>query len=337
MLKLYKIIFFNSMIMGTLIAISSYTWLGMWMGLEINLLSIIPLMSSSKNMFASEASLKYFITQSMASLILLLSIILMLVSTEFITPMVNSALETLLNSALLTKLGAAPFHYWFPEIMEGLNWFNCSILLTWQKIAPMALLMNNWLQINFMTFIILASLMVSILMSFNQVSLRKIMAFSSINHIAWMIAAFMVSTSAWFIYLLIYIVITLNITLIFNYGKLLFVNQLPLFLSQNKITKLSLMINFLSLGGLPPFLGFMPKWIAINWMVLSKQSILAFILIIFTLVMLYIYVRILMSSLVIQHSENKITIQTLSVFPAFMLNFISLSSLLSCTFLFNLI
>nr|YP_010952381.1 NADH dehydrogenase subunit 2 [Pseudabris przewalskyi]WMQ52475.1 NADH dehydrogenase subunit 2 [Pseudabris przewalskyi] len=337
MLKLYKILFFNTMILGTLIAISSYTWLGMWMGLEINLLSIIPLMSSSKNMFASEASLKYFITQSMASLILLLSIILMLVSTEFITPMMNPALETLLNSALLTKLGAAPFHYWFPEIMEGLNWFNCSILLTWQKIAPMSLLMNNWLQVNFMTFIILASLSVSILMSFNQVSLRKIMAFSSINHIAWMIAAFMASASAWFIYILIYIVITLNITLIFNYGKLLFINQLPLFFKQNKITKLSLMINFLSLGGLPPFLGFLPKWITINWLVLSKHSILAFILIIFTLVMLYIYVRILMSSLVIQHNETKISMQNIGVFPAFMLNFISLSSLLSCTFLFNLI
>nr|YP_010952394.1 NADH dehydrogenase subunit 2 [Pseudabris longiventris]WMQ52488.1 NADH dehydrogenase subunit 2 [Pseudabris longiventris] len=337
MLKLYKIMFFNSMILGTLIAISSYSWLGMWMGLEINLLSIIPLMSSSKNMFASEASLKYFITQSMASLILLLSIILMLVSTEFITPMMNPALETLLNSALLTKLGAAPFHYWFPEIMEGLNWFNCSILLTWQKIAPMALIMNNWLQANFMTFVILASLTVSIFMSFNQISLRKIMAFSSINHIAWMIAALMASASAWFIYLLIYIVITLNITMIFNYGKLLFVNQLPSFLKQNKITKLSLMINFLSLGGLPPFLGFMPKWIAINWMIMSKQSILAFILIIFTLVMLYIYVRILMSSLVMQHSETKFTIQNLSIYPAFMLNFISLSSLLSCTFLFNLI
>nr|YP_010309808.1 NADH dehydrogenase subunit 2 [Mylabris quadripunctata]UMR54925.1 NADH dehydrogenase subunit 2 [Mylabris quadripunctata] len=337
MLKLNKILFFNSMILGTLIAISAYSWLGMWMGLEVNLLSIIPLMNSSKNMYASEASLKYFITQTMASLVLLLSIILMLVSTEFITPMMNPALETLLNSALLTKLGAAPFHFWFPEVMEGLNWFNCSILLTWQKIAPMVLLMNNPMQMNFMTFIILASLMVSTLMSFNQISLRKILAFSSINHIAWMLAASLVSFSVWFIYLLSYIVITLNITFMFNHGKLLFMNQLPLLLSQNKISKLSLMINFFSLGGLPPFLGFLPKWFTINWMLIHGLPILAFILIILTLIMLFVYVRILMPAILIQYTESKLPAEKLSGFSVFMFNFISLSSLITCTFMFNLI
>nr|YP_010981230.1 NADH dehydrogenase subunit 2 [Mylabris sibirica]WOE90360.1 NADH dehydrogenase subunit 2 [Mylabris sibirica] len=337
MLKLNSIFFFNSMILGTLIAISSYSWLGMWMGLEVNLLSIIPLMNSSKNMYASEASLKYFITQTMASLILLLSIILMLVSTEFITPMVNSTLKTLLNSALLTKLGAAPFHYWFPEVMEGLSWFNCAILLTWQKIAPMVLLMNNPCQMNFIVFIILASLTVSILMSLNQISLRKIMAFSSINHIAWMLSASLVSPSVWLIYLACYMVITLNITFLFNHGNLLFVNQLPLTLKDSKITKLSLMVNFLSLGGLPPFLGFLPKWFTINWMVAFGLPILAFILIVMTLVMLFVYVRVLMPALLIQNHETKLPVENLKEFPAFVFNFVSLFSLTACTFLFNLI
>nr|YP_009935657.1 NADH dehydrogenase subunit 2 [Mylabris calida]QNS38535.1 NADH dehydrogenase subunit 2 [Mylabris calida] len=337
MLKLNKILFFNSMILGTLIAISSYSWLGMWMGLEINLLSIIPLMNSSKNMYASEASLKYFITQVMASLILLLSIILMLISTEFISPMMNSAMEILLNSALLTKLGAAPFHYWFPEVMEGLNWFNCVILLTWQKIAPMALLMNSPFQINFMIFIILSSLIVSTLMSLNQISLRKIMAFSSINHIAWMLSAMLTSFSVWFIYLLVYMMITFNIVYLFNHGKLFFINQLPAFLNQNKTSKLSLMINFLSLGGLPPFLGFLPKWFTVNWMVFNGLSILAFILIILTLAVLFIYVRLILSSLTIMHTETKLPVEKLSVLPAFMFNLISLFSLIACTFLFNLI
>nr|YP_010688328.1 NADH dehydrogenase subunit 2 [Mylabris phalerata]WBR65756.1 NADH dehydrogenase subunit 2 [Mylabris phalerata] len=337
MLKLYKIMFFNSMIMGTLIAISSYSWFGMWMGLEINLLSVIPLFNSAKNMYSSEASLKYFLTQAMASLILLLSFILMMVSTELISPSMSLAKETLLNSALLTKLGAAPFHYWFPEVMEGLNWFNCTLLLTWQKIAPMCILVMSTPKTEFMIFIILVSLIISTIMSFNQISLRKIMAYSSINHIAWMLSAMLTSISIWFVYLMIYLIITINITSIFTYSKLMYINQLPLFMNQNKTTKISLMINFLSLGGLPPFLGFLPKWFTINLMIMENLSILAFLLIILTLIMLFVYIRIILSSLIIQSSESKIPSNSLKPFLIYLINFISLSSLISCTFLFNFI
>nr|YP_010309795.1 NADH dehydrogenase subunit 2 [Megetra punctata]UMR54912.1 NADH dehydrogenase subunit 2 [Megetra punctata] len=335
MLKLSKIIFFNMMILGTLIAISSYTWLGMWMGLEINLLSVIPLMNSSKNMFSSEASLKYFITQAFASLILLLSINLMLITNEFITPMMNSSLVMVLNSALLTKLGAAPFHFWFPEVLEGLNWPVCSILLTWQKIAPMVLLINNPLHIKFLFMIILASLTISTIMSMNQVSLRKIIAFSSINHIAWLISSLLCSTSIWFIYLIIYFSITLNITMIFNAKKIFFINQISAFFNQNKNLKFSLMINFLSLGGLPPFLGFLPKWLTINWMALHNYHVIAVILIVMTLVMLFIYIRIIMTSLILSYNEPKFFIAKTSQFLNFMFNFLTLSSLIGCTLMFN--
>nr|YP_009711992.1 NADH dehydrogenase subunit 2 [Epicauta impressicornis]QGA73696.1 NADH dehydrogenase subunit 2 [Epicauta impressicornis] len=337
MVKLYKIMFFNSMILGTLIAISSFSWLGMWMGLEINLLSIIPLMNSSKNMLSSEASLKYFITQTLASLVLMLSITLMMIVNEFITPMVNSQLTMLLNSALLTKLGAAPFHFWFPEVIEGLNWFNCSILLTWQKIAPMALLMNNHLMINFIIIIILMSLMVSTLMSLNQLSLRKIMAFSSINHIAWMMSAMISSFSIWMIYLMIYTFITLTITYTFNHMKINLINQIPLMLNSHKMFKFSMMANFMSLGGLPPFLGFLPKWLTINWMIIHNFTLLALILIIATLIMLFVYIRILTSSLLLSHNETKKIDFKMNKFLALSFNFFAITGLASCTLIFSLL
>nr|YP_009228282.1 NADH dehydrogenase subunit 2 [Epicauta chinensis]AKL79031.1 NADH dehydrogenase subunit 2 [Epicauta chinensis] len=337
MVKLYKIMFFNSMILGTIIAISSFSWLGMWMGLEINLLSIIPLMNSSKNMLSSEASMKYFITQTMASLVLMLSITLMMIVNEFITPMMNIPLTTLLNSALLTKLGAAPFHFWFPEVMEGLNWFNCSILLTLQKIAPMALIMNNHLMINFIVIIILISLMVSTIMSMNQMSLRKIMAFSSINHIAWMMSAMISSFSIWLIYLTIYIFITLNITYALNYSKINLISQIPSVLNSHKMMKFSLMANFMSLGGLPPFLGFMPKWLTINWMIIHNFTLLALILIIATLIMLFVYIRIMTSALLISHNETKKINLKMNKFLALSFNFLAIVSLASCTLIFSLL
>nr|AXS66561.1 NADH dehydrogenase subunit 2 [Tenebrionoidea sp. 9 KM-2017] len=337
MSKLYKIIFFSTMLMGTIVSISSYSWMSMWMGLEINLLSIIPLFSSSKNIYSSESSLKYFITQAMASLVLLFSIIMMLSSTEFITEKLNLTFSMMMNSALLTKIGAAPFHFWFPEVIEGLNWINSMILLTWQKIAPMVLMMNNLPSEDFLFCIIIMSLMISTMMGINQVSLRKILAFSSINHIAWMIAAMMISCSNWLVYFIIYSIININIIMIFMMTNSYFIKQIMMSLNLNKPLKLILMLNFFSLGGLPPFIGFLPKWLTINWLITNNFFMITFLLIVFTLIMLYIYTRLMFSILVFSFSEsmvysNQIKNKTFLIMSAFFL-----SSLILCTLMFNML
>nr|AXS65541.1 NADH dehydrogenase subunit 2 [Tenebrionoidea sp. 18 KM-2017] len=306
MFPLYKIIFFNSMIAGTLISISSYSWMSMWMGLEINLLSIIPLMNNAKNVYSTEASIKYFLTQVLASLILLFSIIMLLLSNEFITPLVNQSLMMIMNSSLLTKLGAAPFHFWFPEVMEGLNWMNCLILLTWQKIAPMILIMNNKCTPFFLMVIIITSIFISGVSALNQISLRKIMTFSSINHIGWMLTATLVGHSVWTLYFLIYTFLTLNMVLIFSWTKTYFIKQLSNSMNENKLVKFTIMLNFLSLGGLPPFLGFLPKWMIVNLLSYGQMFFLAVTMIILTLLSLFIYVRLMFFSMILLNIETKI-------------------------------
>nr|AXS65049.1 NADH dehydrogenase subunit 2 [Tenebrionoidea sp. 5 KM-2017] len=336
MMKLYKLMFFNLMALGTMISISSYSWMGMWMGLEINLLSIIPLLNSSKNMLKSESSLKYFISQALASLIMLFSIITMLSTTEFITIQVNSSLILILNSSLLTKMGAAPFHFWFPEVMEGQNWNLCLIILTWQKIAPMILLMNNTININFMTFTILASLIVSALMAFNQTSLRKILTFSSINHLAWLNTSILISFSFWLIYFIIYCITTLNIIIMFKMTNSFYLKQLINALNKNKLFKLTLLLNFFSLSGIPPFIGFLPKWLVINWLTLKNFYWLNFILIIMTLVMIFIYMQIIFSSLLLNFNENLNSIN-FNHFTLIFINILTLLSMIFCTLIFNFI
>nr|QWZ46323.1 NADH dehydrogenase subunit 2 [Philolithus sp. JT2] len=336
-MKLYNIMFFNTMIMGTLIAISSYSWMGMWMGLEINLLSIIPLFSSKKNILSSESSLKYFITQAMASSVLLMSVILMLVTNEFIAPTMNFYLMMVLNSALLTKLGAAPFHYWFPEVMEGLNWVNCLILLTWQKIAPMMLLMNNMMNPKFTICIIFMCMVVSTVMAFNQISLRKILTFSSINHIGWMMSTTMMSFSSWTIYFIVYTVLNMNMIAMFQQTNSFYLNQINNSINKNKMLKFALITNFMSLGGLPPFLGFLPKWIVINWMIMNNLFLTAILMIMLTLVMLFIYMRITLSSLLMQLSETKFINLKFKNNYLLIQNFITTMSLALCTLIFNLL
>nr|YP_010535337.1 NADH dehydrogenase subunit 2 [Morimospasma tuberculatum]UYB77588.1 NADH dehydrogenase subunit 2 [Morimospasma tuberculatum]WEY30146.1 NADH dehydrogenase subunit 2 [Morimospasma sp.] len=334
MWNLYKILFFFSMVMGTLIAISSYSWLSMWMGLEINLLSIIPLLSNSKNSYPAEAALKYFITQALASSILLMGVILSLNLKEFF--MENSSiLSILMSSALLTKMGAAPFHAWFPEVMDGLNWDLGLLMLTWQKIAPMILLYYICSLSMFFLMIILISTLLSGILGLNQISLRKILAYSSINHISWMLASMLHSQIIWFIYFCIYSIITLNIVIIFKEFQMFYLNQLFNLLNFSKTIKFTFILNFFSLGGLPPLLGFFPKWLVINNLVLNEFYFLSILMILFTLITLFFYLRISFSTLMMNSSETLIFISKKTKFKLFFINFISLTGLLICTLIFN--
>nr|YP_009935557.1 NADH dehydrogenase subunit 2 [Omosita colon]QNS37162.1 NADH dehydrogenase subunit 2 [Omosita colon]QVG61286.1 NADH dehydrogenase subunit 2 [Omosita colon] len=333
-MKFYKILFINSMIFGTLLSISSFSWFSMWMGLEINLLSIIPLLNSSKNIYPSEAAIKYFITQAMASSIIMLAIILYLNILEFIPQDSKIYLNIMMNSGLMIKLGAAPFHFWFPEVMEGLNWNFCLIMLTWQKIAPMILIMNN-IYFNMFTYtVIITCSLISGIQGINQISLRKILTYSSINHIGWMLASMLYSHSIWFLYFLIYSIISINIILIFNSMNIFYLKQLINTMNYNKLLKMLFSLNFLSLGGLPPFLGFLPKWLTINYLINNNLYILSTILIISTLVTLYFYLRITFNSLMMYSSENLNHNFKMNNF-VIIFNLISISGLIMCTFILN--
>nr|APX39326.1 NADH dehydrogenase subunit 2 [Longitarsus pratensis] len=327
-------LFFNTLIMGTMISISSFNWFSMWMGLEINLLSIIPLFKSHKNSYPVEATLKYFITQTLASTIILFTIIISMNLTEFMDKY-NYWLMMILNSALLTKLGAAPFHFWFPEVMEGLNWMNSLLLLTWQKLAPMILLMYNLNMSFFFSMIIILSSMISGILGINQISLRKIMSFSSINHIAWMLTSMLNMKNIWMIYFSIYSIISINIVMIFYYLNIYFIPQLFLILNKNKMIKLLFIFNFFSLGGLPPFLGFFPKWLVINNLVENNFFMLSMILIVSTLITLFYYIRLTLPSLTLNYEESLIMISNLNKYKIIIFNLISILSLIICTNIFN--
>nr|APX40057.1 NADH dehydrogenase subunit 2 [Neocrepidodera brevicollis] len=329
-------LFFNMTMMGTLVSISSFSWFSMWIGLEINLLSVIPLFKSHKNMMAAEATLKYFITQALASAIILFSIILTMNMNEFINNNYNYWILMIMNSALLTKMGAAPFHSWFPEVAEGLNWMNNLILLTWQKLAPMILIMYNLNMTLFFSFIIMISAIISGVWGINQMSLRKILAYSSINHIAWMLASMMNVKMIWFMYFSIYSIISMNIILIFYLFNIFYMMQLFNSLNSSKLVKIMFILNFLSLGGLPPFLGFLPKWLTINFLTMNYFYFLSFILIVFTLLTLFFYIRIAISSLTIYMNESLAMKSYIYNTLILIFNSISIMMLIVCTNMFNI-
>jgi NADH-ubiquinone oxidoreductase chain 2 len=108
-----RLLFYITLIIGTLISISSTSWLGAWLGLEINLLSFIPLMADKHNQFSTEAALKYFLTQALASAILLFAVICigLTIHLTFSRILNTDPLPIILSSTLILKIGAAPFHF----------------------------------------------------------------------------------------------------------------------------------------------------------------------------------------------------------------------------------
>nr|YP_010958802.1 NADH dehydrogenase subunit 2 [Crypsiptya coclesalis]WNB40550.1 NADH dehydrogenase subunit 2 [Crypsiptya coclesalis] len=328
-----KMFFLFILFFSTLISISSNSWFGCWIGLEINLLSFIPLINNSNNILTSEASLKYFLTQAIASINLLFCIILkMMIMKNF---EMNNYLMIIINSSLLMKMGSAPFHFWFPNIIEGLSWFNSFILMTWQKISPLILL-SYYYNNNFIITIIILNSVIGAIGGFNQTSIRKLMAFSSINNLGWMLSAMMISENLWMFYFFMYSFLISIMCALFSMINMFFINQL-FFINMNYMVKLSLLINFLSLGGLPPFIGFFPKWIIINFLLNKNFYFLTFILIMMSLILLFFYIRIMYSSFMFNYLKLKwikIKIKNNLLYLLTFLSFISIWGLTLSTFFF---
>nr|YP_010944287.1 NADH dehydrogenase subunit 2 [Perforatus perforatus]WLW42145.1 NADH dehydrogenase subunit 2 [Perforatus perforatus] len=289
---------------GTLISVSSSSLFGMWMGLEINLMSFIPMIiNMESNKKSSEAAIKYFLVQAVASAIIIFSALYFYMFSGYTFSKTPNILITL---ALGMKLGMAPFHFWFPEVLEGLNWINSLILLTWQKISPLVIL-----SVFFYAEIIITLALISAIMGamsgINQTSMRKILAFSSISHLGWLTSMMYFNSSLWMDYFIIYCFTSLILCLSFWLLNLNYFSQLTL--SQNLNEKFIIFINLLSLGGLPPLLGFLPKWLAM--MVVSSNFPILIILIISSLITLYFYTRLCFSTFTLYmqsmmwHQKNK--------------------------------
>nr|URH16489.1 NADH dehydrogenase subunit 2 [Neotermes castaneus] len=299
-----KILLSTTLIGGILISISSNSWLGAWMGLEVNLMSFIPLMSSQENIYTTEASLKYFIIQALASSTLLFLVMMKALSSQDM-PLNGEMYEYAIMVPLLLKMGAAPTHWWFPSVMEGLSWTNCLLMMTVQKAAPM-MLISYLMKMNVLTSsFILASVIVGALGGMNQTSLRKMLTYSSINHTGWMLAASTGGDNLWVLYFMIYSLLTSTVTTITKSFNISFINQV---ITANSKTTISFMLftALLSLGGLPPFIGFLPKWIVIQTMI--TNNLMTFIMttmVVMSLVTLYYYLRMCYSSFMILHSEVK--------------------------------
>nr|WNH21427.1 NADH dehydrogenase subunit 2 [Diapterus auratus] len=280
--------------LGTTITFASTHWLLAWMGLEINTLAIIPLMAQHHHPRAVEATTKYFLTQATAAAMLLFAgtTNAWLSGQWDIQQMSHPLPITMMSLALALKIGLAPLHTWLPEVLQGLDLTTGLILSTWQKLAPFALLLQ--LQPTNSTLLVtlgLTSTLVGGWGGLNQTQLRKIMAYSSIAHLGWMILILQYSTSLTLLTLFLYLTMTFSAFLVFKLNKATNINLLAISWAKTPALTALTPLILLSLGGLPPLTGFMPKWLILQELTKQDLALTATFAALTALFSLYFYLR----------------------------------------------
>nr|NP_739959.1 NADH dehydrogenase subunit 2 [Allocyttus niger]BAC23555.1 NADH dehydrogenase subunit 2 [Allocyttus niger] len=280
--------------LGTTVTFASSHWLLAWMGLEINTLAIIPLMAQHHHPRAVEATTKYFLTQATAAaLILFASLTNAWITGQWeIQQMTQTVPTTMLTLALMLKLGLAPAHFWLPEVLQGLDLTTGLIISTWQKLAPLSLLLQiPSLNPNLLITIGLISTMVGGWGGLNQTQLRKIMAYSSIAHLGWMVLIITFNPKLTLMALIMYIIMTMAMFLVFKTNHTLNMNTLSTSWAKTPILTALTPLILLSLGGLPPLSGFMPKWLILQELTKQELPLTATIAALSALLSLYFYLR----------------------------------------------
>lgn len=296
-------------LIGSLIIIYCEHLLILYLGLELQTFSLFILISKNKTSIrSSEAGLKYFILGAISSGLYLLGLCLLFIfglslNVKYLFLNLDSSLVLLSTTLILLsfgfKLGLTPLHFWMPDIYEGSSWDVLSLISTLPKISVLSLFIQLMVNSNLLLLFSLSSIVIGTIGALNQTKLKRLLAYSSISQIGFIIIGFnMISSLGYeisFLYLLIYMltIISLFVTvftspILSNY----YIIELSGIQYINRILALTWLIIFLSIAGIPPLSGFISKWF-ILWNIISVDYIYSsIILIIFSVIGAFYYLRV---------------------------------------------
>nr|YP_009678571.1 NADH dehydrogenase subunit 2 [Dicrurus hottentottus]ABR29484.1 NADH dehydrogenase subunit 2 [Dicrurus hottentottus]AFN70627.1 NADH dehydrogenase subunit 2 [Dicrurus hottentottus]AIY69416.1 NADH dehydrogenase subunit 2 [Dicrurus hottentottus]QDI94239.1 NADH dehydrogenase subunit 2 [Dicrurus hottentottus]QNH73537.1 NADH dehydrogenase subunit 2 [Dicrurus hottentottus] len=291
-----KMIFATSLLLGTTITITSNHWVMAWTGLEINTLAILPLISKSHHPRAIEAATKYFLVQAAASTLVLFSSMTNAWNTGQwdITQLTHPASCLILTAAISIKLGLVPFHFWFPEVLQGSSLTTGLLLSTILKLPPITLLFMTSQSLNptLLTTMAILSAAIGGWMGLNQTQIRKILAFSSISHLGWMTIILVYNPKLTLLNFYLYVLMTSTVFLTLNSMKVLKLSTLMTAWTKTPSLSAISLLTLMSLAGLPPLTGFLPKWLIIQELTMQEMAPTAMIMSLLSLLGLFFYLRV---------------------------------------------
>jgi len=240
-----------------------------WALLELNILCFIPILSAFRTSRSTVNRIKYFTTQRSASLLFIIA-----VRAPFNTSVIFVAL-------IIFKMAIPPFQRWITSILPSLSLRQINILFTLQKLIPLIVLAQNTYPPIIFAFIFTA-FRFTLISSWDSLPLWKLLFLSSVVNIMWTLGNL---NNSWLIFFLGYSVI---LTGLLSNLKLFKVRKLSDVAKLKRGIRITLPLQFFSLGGVPPIAGFIIKLIIISKIVTSNLTI-AIILLISSLVIIFMY------------------------------------------------
>lgn len=248
------------------------------MCLEINMLAVIPLLISGGAKNRRIISVKYFISQRVASL---LFICLLVVAQE------TSVIRNIVGLVIIFKLALPPFQGWMLRLLENINYLEMWLLFTIQKLIPLVILTQ--LETRAALLILMAGV-VTIFVGgvINRViSLNLLLFISSVINTIWIVSVSVVSL-IWVTYMLLYGFMLLMVIVILKLVKVYKMNDI---LNVPQILSVLMGLHFFNLGGVPPLTGFLAKLIIIKYLTGVRVGLIL-LLVLNSLILLFIYTRV---------------------------------------------
>lgn len=291
------LLFTRTLIISILIIVSSDRIFISWVALELNSLSFIPMIflanSRRRTKFLGEAALKYFLVQTFGSVVLIT--VCLLSSLNFLSLTLSTEMIII---ALLIKLGVAPFHSWRVRVGAGISWSAFFVLITIQKLNPFLIIVSLPHEGTILLVAVGLTLAVGAFGGLVQTDFKSLLIYSSINHLGWIAVASTIRLELLMLYIFIYAlalyvpVVVADINIIDEVVEA--ANHEEPILHQCLIGA-----RILSLAGLPPFLGFLPKWLVLQDLVIRGNTLIPFIIILCRVLILYFYLRVGFSTFVL--------------------------------------
>ena len=262
--------------LASMVIISCSNLLCLYLTLELQSLSVFILIARKREIISRvEASLKYFILSSISSGLFLLgsSLVFLNAGTYDITVLsldIYFIEKSLILVSLLFKLAASPFHFWSPDVYQGSDNKALLVLGTLPKISILGVLLTLIPNSKLLLLATILSLIIGCVGAINQTKLKRLIAYSSIVGMGFILLGINIYTfeglQAGVLYLLIYLLTFIGIIIIADkvIQERSTLIELSNFLGSNAILLGSFSLLVLSLAGIPPLGGFLAKWFIVS-------------------------------------------------------------------------
>ena len=334
-------------LVGTIVMISAYSLLMLYLGIELLSLALYALIGFNKHSgLSSEAAIKYYVLGAMSSGILLFGISLIYGFTgsinyfeiaDQIRNINSNSVQFLgiifgiifITASLCFKFGAAPFHIWVPDIYQGSLISTTILLSTLPKIAVFIVFLKLYF-IPFMTleyvwsdiliFIGIASIIIGSIFALTQENIKRLLAYSAISNIGFIILA-MALVSKDGLHASLYYTIVYSFTALASFGVITHItsnshgiediSDLAGLSKTHPYFAILILITMLSSAGIPPLIGFHAKLMVIQALINNSYIFLSIIVVLMTVISAYYYLRVI-KTVYFEERENLISTYTSS-------------------------